>query len=438
MSLKKTACLASMLLSFPLAAPSMSVAEDFDPNKDIQTAGEAISSGTKDSPQTATLGAGPYDNVYIGHAVINGAKAVGSAEANWNKGEIDKAVTVNGHIYGGCANGPKTYNSAVIATEAKGNTLILKKGSSIEMTFVDKVLNPTTAEWEEVGPDIYAGYADGGYNLGRADASANENTFIIEEGASLKHTSGKTVNIYGGYAHSYLGAADTSASYNKVTIKEGADIEASLSVRVGYAQIQLNMNNSVDVTASYNELSVQQAKVTFAGAKENDLTIGYAFNASSGKAVASNNTGTLEGENIVINGTVTVRSGFAQHTDSEGEAYANENRLTISGVKFLCETNKYSIYTGRAWGRGKVYANGNITSIASVDNKGDIAGGYAEGYYYFDSSPVTNTYANNNITTITDSTMYIARAGFARFGAYAEAEGNRLSMSGGQGYAVVP
>ena len=104
MSFEKSACLATLLLSFPLVAPTLSVALDYDLHKDIdKTAGDAISSGTKDKLQTEKP-AGTYEKVYIGHAQRNGT-GEGKVQASYNKGVFSKDIILEaqGKIYGGSA-----------------------------------------------------------------------------------------------------------------------------------------------------------------------------------------------------------------------------------------------------------------------------------------------------------------------------------------------
>ena len=176
MSLKKTACLASLLLTVPLAAPMLSVAADFDEHKDIEkTEGDAIS-GTKDEPQEEAPATGTYDKIYIGHAERQGT-AEGKAEASYNTGIFKNDITLNasGKIYGGSAtNSDKTSKESVDMTlEANWNTIILNKNGSI-----------TTNSTSNSNSQIYGGYAVS-YSTKSGSAEASHNTITIEEGARL-------------------------------------------------------------------------------------------------------------------------------------------------------------------------------------------------------------------------------------------------------------
>ncbi len=165
MKSKYTACLASLLMACPLAAPTVSAATDWDENYVTGTSGVVESSNHKVTGLPDT----EYSNVYIGHAENTGS---GEAKACNNTFTYTGSLSSPNNwqvVYGGYAEA-----SAGTAT-ASGNTVIL-----------DDVNNPL------IGFSIYGGCADG------TTAIANNNTVIFKGGTY----DGDIISIYGGRATS--------------------------------------------------------------------------------------------------------------------------------------------------------------------------------------------------------------------------------------------
>ncbi len=375
MSFRKTACLASLLLSFPLVAPTLSVAGDYDPHRDIKATGTAASSGTsKDNPRTETPDAGTYEKIYIGHAERLGITA-GKAEASYNTGILGSGVTATQYIYGGSA----TTNSELcngIALEARGNTIIMEDGSSVEGggSFL---------------PAIYGGYAVS-KTIITATADASENVVTIKQGASLTADDSYSNEIYGGYAKLGFahGSSSATALGNSVTIEEGVSLP-KFEIYAGWA------GGTVEVTANGNTATLtsmdSEEQKTFAAGGYAQGFDNLPSEDSTARVHANKNTVTIA-SSIMYD----VRGGCALYG---AYAESNENTLTMTGGK------AYAVFAGEA----------------SIKNYGEA-----------DSQKIT--YAWKNTLSLQDTASTIAFGGYA----YAEndAEGADTTVSQKEAYAT--
>ncbi len=413
MPLKKTACLASLLLSVPLAAPTLSVADQYkyDPHPDINIiTGTATSSGTsKDDPYPGNPEADTYELIYIGHAKFGGITE-GRAEANYNKGILGSRVTATKFIYGGSATGDNS-SCKNIALEAKGNTIIMENGSSLAAgSFL---------------PAIYGGYTLSNIiRTGTADAS--ENTVTIKKGASLTTDGSYPVEIYGGYAKLNRANVTSSAAAtgNLVTIEEGASLAQRFKIYAGWA-------------ASLGEVNANGNTATLTGVDSGDQVTFVAGGCGEGfdsefledsiaRVHANSNTVTIASSTMY-----DVRGGCAA-----GGAYAeaNGNTLTMTGGEaYEVHAGSASITNyGEADSKKIAHASGNTLSLQNTASV-TAYGGYSVVENDDDDADITvskkEAYAADNTVIVQGASYRHLMAGFAESDNIAEATGNMLYLN---------
>ncbi len=348
MSLRKTAGLAAMLMSFSLAVPAQGNAADnwnnnfvYEPDAD----GIVSSSGTKENVRTETPDAAVYNNIYIGNAQYKGEDA-SKIVSSYNKGIIQAGVTAESTVYGGRAyyDGPLQSEMTVAAD---GNTLVLQKGSNA---------------WGIYGADAYDPTRETG------SVSASNNTVVIEGGNTLSAT-----RIYGAYANSngWKIASTSVASGNTVIINEGVTLERTPIISGG--------------TASDSSAEASGNKVYVYSPADSKILSVWAGDAKGwgGTCKASNNVCELVlGDTEVTGNRFMKTSGAGEalnqqlyHCDTE----ANANSLRVTGGTFAV-----NLFSGLAYGSGsesysedKLVADGNTAVLNDVLIYKSFASGYA-------------------------------------------------------------
>lgn len=258
MSLKKTACLAALLTSLPLAAPALAVAaEPWDDN--IKVDKDAVDvDGQKElhsSGNTKELNS-EWAKVYIGHAEYSGTdKNVRLVESSNNIGNLKTNFYQNtNELYGGFAKGSSTCQSAV----SSGNELYLETGSKVASTVSQQV------------EKVYGGYATVDATTGTAKARDNKVEF--QEGSAIE---GYIIHLYGGAVE--LKSAVTASAWalnNKIDIQEGTqfgyldDKAMQVTFLAGYAYAS-------KATTAYEETDEDGIKRKAVEASENKLNITY-------------------------------------------------------------------------------------------------------------------------------------------------------------------
>ena len=412
MSFTKKACLATLLLSLPLAVPAQSMADDWDENKAEGSSGSVVSSGSKVTfPQEEAPEITTYETVYTGHAIHSGTN--GKAESGSNTGTLSAGFTVAKAMYGGCSVA-ESYGASATAAEAKGNKLVLQKGSALQGT-------------DNYSPELYGGYAESRSETGTADASGNKIT--IEAGAAVTALNDYTTYVYGGMACLTDAKAESqgTALDNAVTIKAGAAIETRISVYGGYAMSEQGIQGSGSVSASGNTVTIEN----LASGQITTLFAGYACSNNKADAVANGNHAVLVlGDEVRFGDGLGKGTGSGYAFSENGKAEASDNTLDLTGAVLSSDP----LYTGYAESKGISRASGNITTLASITakhEKNEFAGGYAEG-----GSGDAKVYADGNVTTIADSTMRLVQGGLAYYGTYLSASGNALTITGGSSEKV--
>ena len=348
MSLRKTACLAAMLMSLPLVVPAQGhAADNWDRNfvSEPDDDGIVSSSGTEEAVRTETPDAGVYNNIYIGNAQYKGEDA-GKIVSSYNKGILQAGVTAESTVYGGRAyyDGPLQSGMAV---EADGNTLVLQKGSNA---------------WGVYGADAYDPTTQTG------SVSASNNTVVIEGGYTLSAT-----RIYGAYANSngWKIASTSVASGNTVIINEGVTLERTPIISGG--------------TASDSSAEASGNKVYVYSPADSKILSVWAGDAKGwgGTCKASNNVCELVlGDTEVTGNRFMKTSGAGEalnqqlyHCDTE----ANANYLHVTGGTF-----SVNLFSGLAYGSGsesysedKLVADGNTAVLDDVLIYKSFACGYA-------------------------------------------------------------
>ncbi len=414
MTFRKTAGLASLLLSFPLAAPALSVAGDWGTTAETGTDSGNNVSFPQDGQTTQSCG-----TVYIGYAKEDTAY---KADASSNTGTMNSGLTITNKLYGGYAYlNENAKKDAVLTTNE--NKLFLKDGTILKHSNAYTYVK------------IYGGFSNTNYALTNStSAKSNDNEVYIGNENKEDVVKGVQISGYadirGGYSYNYKSDVDSSAeaSGNTVTIYEGVSFDKNVSIYAGEARYD---NGNGSVTASGNTLNMTIKTAI----KTNDVVIGNA-NADSNtngtvKAVADGNKGTwVFGDNAQLaSAGDKVVGGWARNY--HGDAQANSNELDITGGEFLDK-----LITGWAAGGGEINANSNITNVTKIIHRGDsiydyryFAGGYAEGRSYNITDTVT---AKKNITTVTESKMNYAWSGCADAnygGKNAYTESNEMTMT---------
>ncbi len=370
MSLKKTAGIAAMIVSFSLVLPAAgNAADSWDKNYVSVPDDDGIvsSSGTEKTVRTETPDAGVYNNIYIGNAEYEGENAV-KISSSYNKGIIQAGVTAESILYGGRAyyKGPLQYDMTV---EADGNTLVLQKGSNA---------------WCIYGADAYDPTGQTG------SISVSNNTVIIEGGNILSAT-----RIYGAYANSngYKIASTSVAFGNTVVINEGVTLEGRPVISAG--------------TASDSSADASGNKVYVYSPADSKIFSVWAGNAKGfgGTCTASNNIcelvlGDTEITTPRYSGAGEVWNPYLYHCDTE----ANANYLHVTGGIFAGY-----LFSGLAYGNGsetysedKLVADGNTAVLSGVTINKSFACGYGgfKGLMKYIS-------ASGNVATLTDCTVQV-------------------------------
>ena len=432
MSFEKSACLAALLLSFPLVVTAEPVLADeiWDKNRvDVYGNKKASSSGTKDNPRveitsdSARFSGSSYSRVTIGHIWLNTTMIGGKSSfsiVDYNKGIFTKGVTVTGTIHGGYVN---AYMGRIFTNaEVLGNEIVLQDGFRFE------------------GNSIYGGQV---FNQAGSltNVNVNENIVSIMDGCIL---SSSDIGIYGAHVEGYRQSGYISpleASGNHVTVGNGVQYEYAdnntKTVRLYGGYIQSSeyaekISQTIVVSENYLEVTnLQTVKADWkvgiaAGYIKSKMKDKNLYDDYDWSATALKNTGILKfGPSLTLDiGNSHLAAGYVE---SEGDADVSQNTLDVTGGVFI----NGKVQGGFASGSRKSQAFKNNLFLTDAEVHSEIYGGMA-GCAEQDALSA-EACANENTVTLNggryEGNVY---GGYARAADTVAANGNNVSLKASQ------
>ncbi len=394
MLFKNTACLATLLLSFPLVAPYVCRADSSSGNDKV-------------------FDAGTYNSVVIGQAINTTDASLTELKANDNKATFKSGAIVDA-VNGGYAGYEITSTAEKVTVQANNNTLTFKSGSIVKGS-------------------VYAGQA-------RIDTSKKAvvngtfecigNTIIIENGAKVEaYTTSQEgtalVTISAGQPNSEKsGNGDLISQSNTLTIDASAFTgtesnplkfrhirAAGAGANTGNVTVGASEKGKTDQGNTLTITNLSNATIERVSVAEASSHEGGVASATGGIVTVRHNTGNVEfGDNVKV---TEIYGGKADG----GSAIVADNTLSVSGGE---TTSAYGAYANAN--------NENATAIAT-DNALTVSGGKAELEYAACAyASKGSAIVTGNTLAVSDSNVNLLSGGFAN-GVTAKAEGNKGTVS---------
>ena len=357
MRFRNTACLATLLLSFPLVASDAYCAQE-----------DVIYNPT--SGNAKEYSSGEYSKIVMGYAINSADATLTELKANNNTATLNSGVQMTFEVRGGQAQYEITSTASAVTVQANNNTLTFKSGSTFKRS--DQAY-------------IYAGHAgiDPQKNaVVNGTFEAKGNTITIESGAVFDGSAGTdkgTIEIVAGSTNSEKNGNGNLFSQSNTLTMDGSGFTGSATAPIAFRQIKAadaaaNTGNAT-AGASAEGKSDEGNKLTITNLSNATIETVAIAEASSheggdwthtgGLATARYNTG-----DVAFGNNVKVTEIYGGKADG-GSAIASDNTMSVSGGEV---TSEYGGYANATDGTATASANKLTVSAGTLST---VYGGYA-------------------------------------------------------------